>query len=48
LILDVILQANFEISNQRMATNKLPLNSNYNKIQQSHAKFYYLIKFGVF
>lgn len=28
-----------------MAMNKVPLNSNDNKIQQSHAKFYYLIKF---
>jgi hypothetical protein len=48
LILNVILNANLEISNQTMVANTIKLNTNHNKTQQSHAKFGYVIKKSIF
>jgi hypothetical protein len=43
LVLDVIPDANLKIDSQKMATIIVALNANNRKIQQSCAKFCYLI-----
>jgi len=48
LVLNVILNANFEIGNQRMITNIIILNANHSKIQQFHVEFCCLIIFIYF
>jgi len=48
LVLNVILNANFEIDNQRITTNIIILNANHSKIQQFHVQFCCLIIFIYF
>jgi len=44
LILNVILNINFETANQKMVTSIDAFNTEHNKIQQSHLWMCYLIK----
>ncbi len=44
LVLDVILNINLEIGNQKMVANTILLNLNHIKIQHLHVDFFSLIK----
>ncbi len=44
LVLNVILNVNFEIANQKMATSIDALNTKHTRIQQSHLGMCYFIK----
>ncbi len=44
----MIPNANLEIGNQTMVANTITLNTNHNKIQESHAKFGCVIKKSIF
>jgi hypothetical protein len=41
----VILNANFEINNQKRVANIVVVNENHSKVQWFHVKFCYLINF---